>query len=96
MGKLLLLPEPFQFNGVPLEISGEPEEKSTSSRPVAPPMGTGGMFVPRSAVSRPRAGLGAARKPAAASTGTTANTNPVKATDTDKGKGQDDFRKMLG
>lgn len=59
-------------------------------------------FVPRSAVSRPRAGIGASKKavqPPPAFQGTSSNTQSVSASnatpDNLKGKNQDDFRKLL-
>ncbi|KIM89071.1 hypothetical protein PILCRDRAFT_812968 [Piloderma croceum F 1598] len=85
-GKLLLRTEPLLLNDTVLQISEEKSNGPSRSRPSAPPAKTGGLFVPRAAVSRPRAGLGHARKPGiAASTSTTSS----------QGRGQDDFRKML-
>ncbi|KAF9220989.1 hypothetical protein BS17DRAFT_786300 [Gyrodon lividus] len=94
-GKLLLRMEPIVFNGVNLELSEETLSGSSCPQPAAPPVSAGGMLMPRTARSRPRArarkvGIGAAK--------------PVAANDTQKGrpaasiggKGQDDFRKMLG
>ncbi|KAF8073869.1 hypothetical protein FPV67DRAFT_1479613 [Lyophyllum atratum] len=97
-GKLLLRSEPVTFNGNILEFS---EEGRTGGpiRRAAPPPKTGGLFVPRAAVSRPRAGLGHARKPAvqkAASSSSAPSTQPATASQSEGKKGQDDFRKMLG
>jgi squamous cell carcinoma antigen recognized by T-cells 3 len=91
--RLLLLPDPFEFNGVQLRFS-ESEDVPANTRNV-PPVATGGMFIPRNAASRPRAGLGRARNAPPATTSTTpaeagsGNNVPVQ------GKAQDDFRKML-
>jgi len=97
-GKLLLQTEPILFNDSPLQISEDTAGGSSQSRPSAP-VKTGGLFVPRAAISRPRAGLGQTRKhgigagakmtaPATPST-STASSQPQQ------GRGQDDFRKML-
>lgn len=92
-GKLLLRTDPIIFEGNVLHFS---EEQSGPSRgqPAAPPPATGGMFVPRTAKSRPKAGLGRARKPALGTTEATSSSNAQASEQ--KGKGQDDFRKMLG
>jgi len=95
--RLLLLPEPLEFNGVRLRFS-EGEEGPSKVRNA--PAAAGGMFIPRNAASRPRAGLGRARNapPAAANTpaisGTKSQTPSGDKTPA-QGKGQDDFRKML-
>ncbi|EPQ51022.1 hypothetical protein GLOTRDRAFT_66218 [Gloeophyllum trabeum ATCC 11539] len=89
-GKLLLLPNPITFNGNVLDIS---EETGSGSRPAAPPPKAGGLFVPRAAVSRPRAGLGKQRKPVAVGSQSSSQTPSSGAQGV---KGQDDFRKMLG
>ncbi|KZT27355.1 hypothetical protein NEOLEDRAFT_1060705 [Neolentinus lepideus HHB14362 ss-1] len=87
-GRLLLVPDSIIFNGATLQIS---EETGPSSRPAAHQPKAGGLFVPRAAVSRPRAGLGRERKTTVV---------PARQASTSKGsqgaKGQDDFRKMLG
>lgn len=98
-GKLLLRNEPIIFNDHTLQILEETQNGPSRSRPAAPPPKTGGSFVPRAAVSRPRAGLGQARKPGigakppaptpASSTSAAAPSQPAQ------GRGQDDFRKML-
>ncbi|KAI0081583.1 hypothetical protein K474DRAFT_1703756 [Panus rudis PR-1116 ss-1] len=106
-GKLLLHPDPLVFNGNTLELTEETLADAT--RPVAPPV-TGGLFVPRSAVSRPRAGLGSKKgRGGAVVSAAAAGNRPgpsVPSTQTSnttgqagagaKTKGQDDFRKMLG
>jgi hypothetical protein len=63
------------------------------SRPAAPPPETRGMFVPRAAGSRPRAGLGRARKPGATQA---SSSSSAQLPEQQGKKGQDDFRKMLG
>ncbi|KAF8120579.1 hypothetical protein EV363DRAFT_1474306, partial [Boletus edulis] len=93
-GKLLLRPKVIVFNGINLEIS---EEASSSGKPATASTSAGGMFVPRTAVSRPRAGLGRARKlgigaPRPQNRAANETQESVKV----GGKGQDDFRKMLG
>ena len=82
-GKLLLRSEPIIFNDHTLQLSEEGPDLA-SNRPTAPPPKTGGLFVPRAAASRPRAGLGNPRKRVVGSTSTGAES-----------KGQDEFRKML-
>lgn len=92
-GKLLLRPEPLEFGGNVLKITEEAIGSKSSARNAAST--PGGMFVPRTATSRPRAGLGHAKKQptkVASSTSTTIKPSAASAT----GKGQDDFRSMLG
>ncbi|KIK95320.1 hypothetical protein PAXRUDRAFT_140954 [Paxillus rubicundulus Ve08.2h10] len=96
--KLLLQTEPIIFNGVNLEISEEILAGSSRPQPAAAPVSAGGMLIPRMAASRPRAGLGRARK------GNTGAAKPPASSETTeggpaaslRGRGQDDFRKMLG
>jgi squamous cell carcinoma antigen recognized by T-cells 3 len=98
--RLLLQTDPLEFSGVRLRFS-EGEDAPTTARNT--PAAAGGMFIPRHAASRPRAGLGRARNPpaaAAASTGTPAASGTKSQTSSEdkasaKGKAQDDFRKML-
>ncbi|KAI6030527.1 hypothetical protein F5J12DRAFT_296247 [Pisolithus orientalis] len=96
-GKLTLRTEPIVFKGVNLDIS---EELPSGTAPAGPPVKTGGaMFVPRTAVSRPRAGLGRARKPGIGSAAVAANRGRGQSTASSggqAGKSQNDFRKMLG
>lgn len=89
-GKLLLRTEPIMLSGNVLQFSEEHAGPSRS-QPVAPPPETRGMFVPRAAGSRPRAGLGRARQP-----GATQTTSSAQLPEQQGKKGQDDFRKMLG
>ncbi|KAG1872352.1 hypothetical protein DFJ58DRAFT_435834 [Suillus subalutaceus] len=93
-GKLLLRTEPIILGENVLQFS---EEQAGPSRgqPAAPPPVTGGMFVPRATGSRPRAGLGRARKSGFGATQTPSSSNAQPPERTGK-KGQDDFRKMLG
>ncbi|KIY44769.1 hypothetical protein FISHEDRAFT_50684 [Fistulina hepatica ATCC 64428] len=99
-GKFLLRTEPIVFHGNTLEASGITE--GSSSRPVAPSTKTDGLFVPRSAASRPRAGLGHTRKAPSARAPTIVAGSSSTEMQTDQtttpaqGKEQDDFRKMLG
>ena len=91
--RLLLNPEPFEFNGMQLRFS---EGEDVSAKPRNTLASGGGAFIPRNAASRPRAGLGRARKPPPA-TLPAGSQMPVDdtASSTGKGKAQDDFRKML-
>jgi len=97
--RLILLPDPLDFNGVRLRFS-EGEDAPAKARK-APAVG-GGIFIPRSAASRPRAGLGRARNPpptaaggAPAAAAETASQTPSGGKAQTQGKAQDDFRKML-
>ncbi|TFK40639.1 hypothetical protein BDQ12DRAFT_601697 [Crucibulum laeve] len=93
-GKLLLRTEPIIFNGNILQLSEEGKD-GASARSAAPPPKAGGLFVPRrAAVSRPRAGLGHTR--AAVGTTPAAKPSATPQASSSSGKGQDDFRKMLG
>ncbi|KAG6903150.1 hypothetical protein C0995_004697 [Termitomyces sp. Mi166 len=98
-GKLLLRTDPIIFNGNTLQLSEEGRD-GAAIRPGAPLPKTGGLFVPRTATSRPRAGLGHARKPALAPEisvpSTSANQAASSSNPVGQQKGQDDFRKMLG
>lgn len=98
-GKLLLRTEPIIYNGNTLKLSEDSKGSASSSLPSAPPIQTAGLFVPRAAVSRPRAGLGHARKPVVVPSGSQALSGPAggtRSSKVNKGKGQDDFRKLLG
>lgn len=90
--------EPIVFKGVNLVISEASAPGPSHAPPSLSAVREGGMFVPRSAASRPRAGLGRTRKPGVGTvTGASASTgNNYPAGLTEKGRSQDDFRKMLG
>lgn len=95
--RLLLLPDPLEFNGVGLRFS---EVEGTLAKAGKASTAARGMFIPRNAASRPRAGLGHARNvPPAAAAGSSsapeAKSSGDKAPIQGLGKAQDDFRKML-
>lgn len=102
VAKLLLSKEAIEFNGVTLTLSELPDAPAApgSSAKSGAGAAAGGLFVPRTAASRPRAGLGHARKapaaaaasgaPVAGSSGGGGSMGPPAG-----GRGQDDFRKML-
>jgi len=94
VGRLLLLSEPIIFSGSALKLmeADTVPLKSRGSSAAA----KGGLFVPRTAVSRPRAGLGHARTSTAASTtGASGSEGASTSATGGQGKGQDDFRKLL-
>ncbi|KAH7922022.1 hypothetical protein BV22DRAFT_1131760 [Leucogyrophana mollusca] len=91
-GKLLLRPEPIVFNGNALQFSEETQAASSGARAAGP---SGGMFIPRSAKSRPRAGIGRDRNLGVSIRNANSATSGVGGSEQGK-KGQDDFRKMLG
>ncbi|KAH9999668.1 hypothetical protein BJV74DRAFT_823117 [Russula compacta] len=101
--RLLLLPDPLEFNGVRLRFS-EGEDAPAKARK-APAAAAGGMFIPRNAASRPRAGLGRPRNPPPAAATSSAVTPAARETKSQtpssgdkapaEGKAQDDFRRML-
>lgn len=93
VGKLLLRVEPIVFGGNTLHLSEK--QDSGSKRLTAPPPKNGGMFVPRAATSRPRAGLGHARKPIVNKATGQASTPGPSSTQNGGAKNQDEFRKML-
>jgi hypothetical protein len=90
----------LMFNDTVLQISEETLSGPSQSRPSAPPAKMGGLFVPRAAISRPRAGLGHARKASigmsAKSMATATPSIGTTLSHSQQGCGQDDFRKMLG
>lgn len=103
VAKLLLSKEAIEFNGATLTLSELPDAPTASGSSAKSGAGAaaGGLFVPRTAASRPRAGLGHARKapaaaaaasgaPVASSSGGGGSMGPPAG-----GRGQDDFRKML-
>ncbi|KAI9464990.1 hypothetical protein BJY52DRAFT_1247790 [Lactarius psammicola] len=91
--RLLLSPEPIEYKGIQLRFS---EGEDVSGKPRNTLAAGGGAFIPRNAASRPRAGLGRARKPPPA---TLPAGSQIPSDDSapsgGKGKAQDDFRKML-
>ncbi|KAF9497742.1 hypothetical protein BDN71DRAFT_1504719 [Pleurotus eryngii] len=93
VGKLLLRTEAVEYEGHVLQLSEEISEQAVRS--TVPSARAGGLFVPRSAASRPRAGLGHSRGPKKPpnNVGTVASASSSQPS---QGKGQDDFRKMLG
>ena len=95
--RLLLLPDPLEFNGVRLRFS-ESDDTPAKARNVQT-AATSGVFIPRNAASRPRAGLGRARNPPPATSTSAAPETISQTSSGDKaaaqGKAQDDFRKML-
>jgi hypothetical protein len=97
--RLLLLPDPLEFNGVRLRFS-EGEDTPAKARNAS--TATSGMFIPRNAASRPRAGLGRARNPPPAAAAASTSSTPEAKSQTSsgdkapiQGRAQDDFRKML-
>lgn len=92
----MLHTEPIEFNGNVLEILAENIIGSNARAPTVPPT-TSGMFLPRNAVSRPRAGLGMKKRvqPAiTAGSSSSATPSQTQRVQTEK-RGQDDFRRML-
>ena len=75
---------------------------SEESLAAAPPAASGpGLFVPRVATSRPRAGLGSKRGHGGtaifvAASSTSSASGSTRPSSSAPSKGQDDFRKMLG
>ncbi|PCH39752.1 hypothetical protein WOLCODRAFT_136486 [Wolfiporia cocos MD-104 SS10] len=103
VGKLLLRSEPITFNGSSLELIALTPGGSSTLRTAALPPATSGSnyFVPRTAASRPRAGLGSKKRVPPPVSGNTASTSTqavavTNLTTTAQAKSQDDFRKMLG
>ncbi|KAI0366626.1 RNA-binding protein Prp24 [Pilatotrama ljubarskyi] len=102
-GKLLLRPDSIVYNGNTLQIVAENTTGPPTSRPIAPPSANTGLFVPRNAVSRPRAGLGSRQRGlgtaqiASQASGASSNASASGSSASNGGgsKGQDDFRKML-
>ncbi|EIN12540.1 hypothetical protein PUNSTDRAFT_81810 [Punctularia strigosozonata HHB-11173 SS5] len=93
-GKLMLLVEPINFNGQELQFSEDlPPPRGAAGARGKAAKAPAGLFVPRAAASRPRAGLGHARRPAGATASAGAG---APASQPQPPKGQDDFRKMLG
>lgn len=95
----MLRTEPVVFNDSILQLTEEGRD-GAPTRTAAPPPKAGGMFVPRKAVSRPRAGLGHQRKPPPKTNASGSQVPPIPSAQPSgpqtPGKGQDAFRKMLG
>lgn len=93
--RLLLIPD-LEFNGMRLRFS---EAEDTPAKAPNTRTAAAGIFIPRTAASRPRAGLGRARNPPPAAGTTQALETKSQTSSGDKGavqgKAQDDFRKML-
>ena len=100
-GKLLLRPDSIVFNGNTLQIVAESTTGPPTARPLAPPAANAGLFVPRAAVSRPRAGLGSRQRglgtvqASGSAAASASNASAPQAPSGGASKGQDDFRKML-
>ncbi|KAJ7855952.1 hypothetical protein B0H14DRAFT_2353000 [Mycena olivaceomarginata] len=84
--KLLLRTEPVVFNGNTLKLSEESTDKAA--------LKSEGLFVPRAA--KPRAGLGHRKAVPRAAAAPVAGGSRDPPAAPAKGRGQDDFRKMLG
>ncbi|KAF5369542.1 hypothetical protein D9758_002590 [Tetrapyrgos nigripes] len=99
-GKLLLRAEPVVFNGATLQLSEESQAKPSGGPE------SSGLFVPRTTAGRPKAGIGHKRKVvqpihngpsgSKAAESLTSGSGASPSGTTSSGKGQDDFRKMLG
>lgn len=91
------------FDGFTLTVTEELPENAKKRKPATVKKAENlTSFVPRSAVSRPRAGIGASRKavqPSPAFQGSGNSNQSASASnakpDNLKGKSQDDFRKLL-
>lgn len=96
VGKLALMAEPILFSENELKITEESAEADSRAAPSTLPSSGGGLFVPRTAASRPRAGLGHKKKLGTGVTQTQTADASTSASVKAGAKGQDDFRKMLG
>jgi hypothetical protein len=95
-GQMLLNLEPFVFEGETLTIREEGQDAPGNAPRTAGPASTMQMFAPRTA-GRPKVGLGKPRTVApAASASTSVKPKDVSQVGSAGGKGQDDFRKLLG
>jgi hypothetical protein len=90
----LLRSEPIVFNGVELSVSEEVAIKVKPGGTGKPTKGVTSTFVPRTAASKPRAGIGSKKAPGTRPPTTTTFTSAGDASSSQKG--QDDFRKMVG
>jgi hypothetical protein len=91
---LLLRSEPIVFNGVELRVFEEEAIKKKPGTTGKPTKGASDVFVPRTAASKPRAGIGSRKNPGGRPPATTTFTSAGDASSSQKG--QDDFRKLLG
>ena len=92
---MLLRSEPIVFGGAVLGISQEEAIKKKPGGTGKPTKGAPNVFVPRTAASKPRAGIGSKKTPGNRPPTTTTFT-PAEDGSSSSQKGQDDFRKMLG
>ncbi|KAI0726224.1 RNA-binding protein Prp24 [Fomitopsis betulina] len=100
VGKLLLRTAPIVFNGNTLDLVADAQGAPRVARNASSAATSGsGMFVPRAAASRPRAGLGSKKRNATISAVTSSSSAVITGTKgpaSGQSRGQDDFRKMLG
>lgn len=89
-GKLLLRSDPVVFDDNILQFSEEIMGPGRDAPAAA------GMFVPRTAATRPRAGIGHKKKPVTIPPQAAPKQQTALSIAPNQGKGQDDFRKMLG
>lgn len=100
-GRLLIHPGPLVFLGRQLELVEDLAPGAVPSKPRASSSSAGGKqsFVPRAAGGRQRLGLGAKHKEAVPNVSSESKTQSSSVSSNSGrivGKGQDDFRKMLG
>ena len=93
---MLLRSEPIVFNGSELSISEEGAIKKKPGGTGKPIKGAPGVFVPRTAASKPRAGIGSKKTTGTRPPTTTTFTSAGGVPSSSSHKEQDDFRKMLG
>lgn len=91
---MLLRAEPIVFNGVELRVSEEEAIKKKPKGMGKPTKGAPDVFVPRTAASKPKAGIGSKKAPGTRPPATTTLSSAGDASSSQKK--QDDFRKMLG
>lgn len=91
---MLLRAEPIVFNGVELSVSEEEAIKKKPGGTGKLTKGATNVFVPRTATSKPRAGIGSRKAPGTRPPTTTTSTSAGDASSSKRE--QDDFRKMLG
>ena len=91
---MLLRSEPIVFNGVELSVSEEEAIKKKPGGTGKPTKGASNVFVPRTAASKPRAGVGSKKALGTRPPTNTAFTSVGDASSSSQ-RGQDDFRKMV-